>query len=74
MEATPTEAAEKASSIVQSDGASSSVQEAIALTRIAVGQKRKRSKEGYSSTASLVFIESDDELEENHTSSDNKGI
>jgi hypothetical protein len=52
-----TESAEVVSTILLSDSASSSVQE----TNPAVGQKRKRCGKGFSSSATLDFIESDDE-------------
>jgi hypothetical protein len=49
-----TESAEVVSTILLSDTASSSVQEAV-------GQKRKRCGKGFSSSATLDFIESHDE-------------
>jgi hypothetical protein len=52
-----TESAEVVSTILLSDGASSPVQEG----NPAVGQKRKRCGKGFSSSATLDFIESDDE-------------
>jgi hypothetical protein len=52
-----TESAEVVSTILLSDGASSSVQEA----NTSVGQKRKRCGKGFSSSATIDFFESDDE-------------
>ena len=50
-----------------------SIPEAV-ITSTAVSKKRKLYKKGYSSTASLVVIESDNEFDEDHISCDDKEI
>ena len=67
------ETAEVATTIIAQSRALKPVQGAVTTT--AVGQKRKGRKKEYSSRARLVFIESEDNLDEGDQSCfDNKGI